>query len=99
MKKLLFIFLSVPVWAAGPKYGYKDPRLNDEMNNIYMGLDKHPQFVELYSYTKVQFATLTPRRVGAVFYCSDCTTDVVCAATGTATGAWSRISARTTACQ
>lgn len=38
MKKLLFLLLlASPLLADGPKYSYSDPRLNDEMDNIYYG--------------------------------------------------------------
>ncbi len=39
MKKLLLLFFLVsPLWADGPKYAYPDPRMNDEMHNIYHDL-------------------------------------------------------------
>lgn len=34
-KALFFLLLAFPVWGSGPKYNYRDPRLNDEMQNIY----------------------------------------------------------------
>lgn len=36
MKKILLIlFISSSAWGAGPKYAFSDPRLNDELTNIY----------------------------------------------------------------
>lgn len=36
MKKiLLLLLLASPCLAGGPKYGYSDPKLDDEINNIY----------------------------------------------------------------
>lgn len=36
MIKILFLLLlSIPCFASGPKYNFSDPKLNDEMNNVY----------------------------------------------------------------
>jgi hypothetical protein len=44
MKRLAFILLFLPAlsFAAGPKYAYQDPRLNDEMENIYHDITNVP---------------------------------------------------------
>jgi hypothetical protein len=51
------------------------------------------------SYTLAQIKLLTPGQAGAQVYCSNCATDNIVIATGTAKGAWSRAGARTTAPQ
>lgn len=50
------------------------------------------------SKTKAAILAITPS-VGQGWYCSDCTTSVVCVATGTTVGSVANISGRTTACQ
>jgi len=35
LKKLLLILLATPCIASGPKYGFEDPKLNDELTNVY----------------------------------------------------------------
>lgn len=35
MKKLLLLFLASSCLASGPKYTFKDPLLNDELDNVY----------------------------------------------------------------
>jgi len=47
--------------------------------------------------TKAQLTALVPSVAGLMYYCSDCSTDGVVVSTGTGTGAFGRISARTTA--
>lgn len=49
------------------------------------------------SKTKAQLTAYAPPRVGLRFYCSDCTTDGDVISTGTAAGAFGRISAKSTA--
>ncbi len=38
MKTLLFILLSTSCMAAGPKYNFTDPKLNDELQNVYFDI-------------------------------------------------------------
>lgn len=45
-----------------------------------------------------QLQAIAPSSLGIAYYCSDCTTDVLCVSTGTATGSFARVSARTTVC-
>lgn len=99
MKTLFLIFLAVPLMAAGPKHNFEDSALNDEFENVYFDIGKIPQFIDLYSMTKSQIALLIPKRVGRLYFCSDCTTDAVCVSTGTTIASFSRLTARTTACQ
>lgn len=47
--------------------------------------------------TKAQLQVLSPTTAGEMFYCSDCSTDGMVISTGTAVGAFGRISARSTA--
>lgn len=95
---LLILLLSGWAMAASPKYNYSDPRLNDEMDNIYNRLDrKIPTDPE--SFTKAQLTAMVPRKVGRLYYCSDCTTDGIVVSTGTGVGAFARVTARTTAFQ
>ncbi len=49
------------------------------------------------SKTKAALQALAPEVVGETYYCSDCSTDALVVSTGTATGAFARVSARTTA--
>lgn len=96
---LLLLLLTSYAAASGPKHVFQDARLNDEFDNAYFDIGKIPQFIDIYSLTKAQILGLTPTRVGRLYFCSDCTTDAVCVSTGTLLGAFSRVSARTTACQ
>lgn len=52
---------------------------------------------QLMSRTKAALQALAPSTVGELYYCSNCTTDGIVVSTGTAAGAWARVSARTTA--
>lgn len=52
---------------------------------------------QLSSKTLAQLQALAPDAVGELYYCSNCTTDGIVVSTGTAIGAWARVSARTTA--
>lgn len=40
----MILFAAAPIWAAGPKYDYGDPKLDDELNSIYKEI-KFPNFV------------------------------------------------------
>lgn len=51
------------------------------------------------SKTLAQLTALAPTQPGIIFYCSDCTTDGIVVSTGTATGAFGRISSRSTQIQ
>lgn len=55
-------------------------------------------YIQNASKTLAQIQAITPTAVGQSYYCSNCTTDAVCVSTGTGPGAFSRVSARTTAC-
>lgn len=57
------------------------------------------QAIDFASKTLAELQGLAPSSAGQTFYCSNCTVDGVVVATGTAVGAWGRISARTTAIQ
>ncbi len=48
------------------------------------------------SQTKAQLLAAAPTAAGLLYYCSDCSTDGIVVSTGTGTGAFGRISARTT---
>lgn len=39
MKYLLMLLLASPCLASGPKYKYSDPKLDDEINNIYHDIE------------------------------------------------------------
>lgn len=39
MKIILIVLLAFPALANGPKYGHKDPKLNDEFSNVYHDID------------------------------------------------------------
>ena len=53
---------------------------------------------QLQAMTLSALASTVPIYVGQEFYCSNCTTDVVCASTQTTTATWARTSAKGTAC-
>lgn len=55
-------------------------------------------YFQMASKTGAQIRALTPAAVGQNYYCSDCTTVPVCVSTGTALGAWSISTNRTSAC-
>ena len=96
---LIILFLTSPCMAKGPKYNFDNPRLNDEMENIYKDIQFSSQFIDVKSVTKAEIQALTPKQAGRLYFCSDCTTDAICVSTGTAIGSFSRLTARTTACQ
>lgn len=99
---ILIALLASTVSAAGPKYNYRDPKLNDEIENIYHDIGNstnEPAAMAPPSRTLAQLKTVTPTKKGLMFYCSDCTTDTVCVSTGATIFGFSRISARTTSCQ
>jgi hypothetical protein len=56
-------------------------------------------YMQFMSKTLAQLALIIPSSVGQVYYCSNCTTDLICGSTQTVTASWGRVSARTTACQ
>lgn len=56
-------------------------------------------YVQLAQKTLTQLKALTPTAVGQKYYCSDCVTDGEVISTGTTTGAFGRVSARTTTVQ
>lgn len=56
-------------------------------------------FIQLFSRTLAQLGAITPSVVGQMYYCSDCTTDGAVISTGTAQGAFGRVSAKSTAIQ
>lgn len=56
-------------------------------------------YIQLPSNTLAQLKSMAPSAVGQIRYCSNCATDAEVISTGTATGAWSRVSARTTTIQ
>lgn len=95
MKIILFILFMVGAsWGIGQKYSFDDPHLNDEFENVYKYVNNPPPPTP---FTKAQLQTLTPRRAGLLFFCTDCTTDGIVVSTGSTVGGVGRISARTTA--
>lgn len=101
MKIIVLMLIAAPIFASGPKYvGSKtDPNVYQEFGNVYHDLSVPSSFVTPRSFTKAQIQATIPQTVGQIYYCSDCTTDVIVVSTGTGTGAFSRISSRTTAIQ
>lgn len=100
MKKLLFIlFMTSPLMGSGPKYNFDNPHLNDEFENVYKDIGSGTDFLAVHPFAKATILGMTPKRTGLLYFCSDCATDAICVSTGTALGAFSRVSARTTACQ
>lgn len=67
----------------------------DSGSNVKWGVDKNG-YPFPPSRTKAQLSTDVPSKAGLEAYCSDCSTDGIVVSTGTAAGAWGRISARTT---
>lgn len=55
-------------------------------------------YLQYTSKTLAQLQALTPTAVGQAYYCSNCSVDAVCVSSGTGVGAFTRYSARTTAC-
>lgn len=99
MKTILILLLALPCAASSPKYKHKDANLDDEVRNIYYLLSVKPEFVVPHLFTLAQIQSFSPTRAGEIYYCSTCVTDALCISTGTTRGAFSRVSARTTACQ
>lgn len=54
--------------------------------------------VTLYSRSKAQINAITPVAVGEVYYCNDCTSEVICVSTRTAVGGISKGTDRTAHC-
>ena len=84
---------AVPCHSADAIFRHKDTKVNQEFEQIYQeirGLARVP------SRTEAQLKAQVPTRAGLLFYCSDCSVDGVVVSTGTTTGAFGRISARTT---
>ena len=52
-----------------------------------------------YQQTKAQLQAYAPKRTGESFFCSDCTTAVLCIASGTATNQFYSSTSRATGCQ
>lgn len=72
MKNLLFILAAVPCLASGPKYNFDDPRMNDELANVYKDLantlkGKSPVNGNGY-YQTVQAVTTTKTTTSSVSY-------------------------------
>lgn len=93
MMILLVFFLVTPSFSASQKYTFKDSKLTDEFVNVYKYLN-NPKGIP--SFTKAELLTITPRKAGEPFYCSDCTTDGIVVSTAVAPGGFGRISSRTT---
>jgi hypothetical protein len=90
--------MAIPSVAEGPRFRHKDPLIQQELVNSYSDLRAISNRA-LETRTKAQIQTTIPYRVGLTYFCTDCTTDAVCVSTGVGTGDFSRLSARTTACQ
>lgn len=45
VRTLLLILLAVPSFAAGPKYGFTDPKLDDEFVNVYHDIS-YPKIID-----------------------------------------------------
>lgn len=79
MKKLLFILLlASPCLASGPKYNFKDPRLNDELANIY----KDGSFPNI-SIGRASTMTVTQLNVSSITATGSVTTGNLIASSGT----------------
>lgn len=94
MRTLLILLLSAGSVWAGPKYSFKDPVLQDEFENTYKEISNIPRLIYL---TKAQLLTLTPRRAGLFYYCTDCTATAVAVSTAATPAGISNISSKTTA--
>ena len=70
---------------------------NERMRITTAGGFSVASFIQLTSQSLSQLQALTTS-AGQAYYCSDCTTDAVCVATGTA-NSFVRLTARTTPCQ
>lgn len=65
MKKiLLLLLLSSPCLAGGPKYGYNDPKLDDEINNIYHDIASVTKGDVRISSSSLSTSTITNLYVG-----------------------------------
>lgn len=97
MRYLLLILLPSVALGASQKYVYKDPKLDDEITNIYKYLNLPASTTHLQGFTKAQLQAKTPRYTGELYYCSDCTTDAVVVSTGTTISGFGRLTSKTTA--
>jgi hypothetical protein len=92
----------VPLGGNGLVYTVAGGTLTTSANALFDGTTS--TFTATYattmavdpSYTLAQIKALTPYKVGAHIYCSDCATDDMVISTGTGKGAWARPGARTT---
>lgn len=65
MKKLfLILFLAAPCFSSGPKYDYKDPLLDDELLNVYKGIDN--VFKSTAPYIRASTITVTNLNVSNI---------------------------------
>lgn len=87
--------LATAAYAAQPRN--PKPSTPDEVYQNDLDLYDAFRLGEIPSQTKAQLQSITPKKAGLIYYCSDCTTDGVVVSTGTGRGAFGRISARSTA--
>lgn len=64
-----------------------------------VGVSMDLGYVQFFPKTLAELIALTPTVVGQTYFCSNCVTDALCTSSGTARGAFTRVSARTTVCQ
>lgn len=94
---LALLFLAALALASGPKYNFKDPKMNDELINVYHDITA-PRFAYAFdSKTLTQIKAIVPQRAGIPLYCSNCTVPV-CVSTGTGVGAFTTFGSAVTAC-
>ena len=101
MKKIIFsiiLLIASTAKAGGPLYRHKEATEQLEFENVYQDISR-VKLPSATSQTLVQLQALTPASTGLIYYCSNCTVDAIVVSTGTSQGAFSRVSARTTAIQ
>lgn len=93
----MLMLVASPLFATGPKYNFKDPKMNDELVNVYHDIGAPKLVYAFDSKTLAQIRTTIPRRPGMPLYCSNCSVPV-CVSTGTGVGAFTTFGSATTAC-
>lgn len=85
MKKWLFLILVSPCLATGPKYGYQDPKLDDEFNNVYREIDTAQKAPAIFRGAGAP--TFKPKKEGDI-YISTTTAKVYIATSTVSSGSW-----------
>lgn len=111
MRLIPLILLTMNAWASCPLYTYpENKKLDQEINNtcenilnpVSNTITANSLVIngssQLGPGTLSKLKATIPTAAGQLYYCSDCSTDAICVSTGTGRGSFTRLSARTTAC-